>query len=49
MTAHHAVVVGGGLAGVTAALELADAGLRVTLLEGRPASAAWRSPSSAAS
>ncbi|MFD3325090.1 hydroxysqualene dehydroxylase HpnE [Streptomyces sp. NPDC058701] len=32
----HAVVVGGGLAGVTAALELADAGLRVTLLEGRP-------------
>ncbi|MBC2876839.1 MULTISPECIES: hydroxysqualene dehydroxylase HpnE [Streptomyces] len=31
-----AVVVGGGLAGVTAALELADAGLRVTLLEGRP-------------
>ncbi|MEU2390142.1 hydroxysqualene dehydroxylase HpnE [Streptomyces sp. NPDC007369] len=34
--AHHAVVVGGGLAGVTTALELADAGLRVTLLEGRP-------------
>ncbi|MFF7080163.1 hydroxysqualene dehydroxylase HpnE [Streptomyces lavendulae] len=32
----HAVVVGGGLAGVTAALRLADAGLRVTLLEGRP-------------
>lgn len=32
----HAVVVGGGLAGVTTALELADAGLRVTLLEGRP-------------
>lgn len=32
----HAVVVGGGLAGVTAALELADAGVRVTLLEGRP-------------
>ncbi|MEU8893120.1 hydroxysqualene dehydroxylase HpnE [Streptomyces sp. NPDC048442] len=31
-----AVVVGGGLAGVTAALELADAGVRVTLLEGRP-------------
>ncbi|MFD6937683.1 hydroxysqualene dehydroxylase HpnE [Streptomyces goshikiensis] len=32
----RAVVVGGGLAGVTAALELADAGLRVTLLESRP-------------
>lgn len=32
----HAVVVGGGLAGVTTALELADAGLRVTLMEGRP-------------
>ncbi|MFH8489052.1 hydroxysqualene dehydroxylase HpnE [Streptomyces longisporoflavus] len=31
-----AVVVGGGLAGITAALSLADAGLRVTLLEGRP-------------
>ncbi|MEU6929426.1 hydroxysqualene dehydroxylase HpnE [Streptomyces sp. 2RAF24] len=32
----HAVVVGGGLAGVTSALQLADAGVRVTLLEGRP-------------
>ncbi|WP_310724495.1 hydroxysqualene dehydroxylase HpnE [Streptomyces sp. N2A] len=31
-----AVVVGGGLAGTTAALALADAGLRVTLVEGRP-------------
>ncbi|MDG4861497.1 hydroxysqualene dehydroxylase HpnE, partial [Streptomyces sp. T-3] len=31
-----AVVVGGGLAGITAALALADGGLRVTLLEGRP-------------
>ncbi|MFC7303599.1 hydroxysqualene dehydroxylase HpnE [Streptomyces monticola] len=45
MTANHtgaaggqgaAVVVGGGLAGITAALALADGGLRVTLLEGRP-------------
>jgi squalene-associated FAD-dependent desaturase len=33
---HSAVVVGGGLAGTTAALALADAGVRVTLLEGRP-------------
>ncbi|GAA3388417.1 hydroxysqualene dehydroxylase HpnE [Streptomyces roseoviridis] len=32
----HAVVVGGGLAGVTTALQLAEAGVRVTLLEGRP-------------
>ncbi|WP_225849463.1 hydroxysqualene dehydroxylase HpnE [Streptomyces sp. HPF1205] len=31
-----AVVIGGGLAGVTAALTLADAGLRVTLAEARP-------------
>ncbi|WP_079170905.1 hydroxysqualene dehydroxylase HpnE [Streptomyces sp. CC53] len=31
-----AVVVGGGLAGTTAALRLADAGVRVTLLDGRP-------------
>ncbi|GAA2138858.1 hydroxysqualene dehydroxylase HpnE [Streptomyces synnematoformans] len=32
----RAVVVGGGLAGMTAAMGLADAGLDVTLLEGRP-------------
>ncbi len=32
----RAVVVGGGLAGITAALQLADAGLSVTLVEGRP-------------
>ncbi|QDY79963.1 hydroxysqualene dehydroxylase HpnE [Streptomyces qinzhouensis] len=31
-----AVVVGGGLAGVTTALRLAEAGLAVTLVEGRP-------------
>ncbi|WP_329173390.1 hydroxysqualene dehydroxylase HpnE [Streptomyces sp. NBC_01477] len=31
-----AVVVGGGLAGITAALRLADAGMRVTLAEARP-------------
>ncbi|MEV4740908.1 hydroxysqualene dehydroxylase HpnE [Streptomyces sp. NPDC049555] len=31
-----AVVIGGGLAGITAALQLAAAGVRVTLLEGRP-------------
>ncbi|MFE9613028.1 hydroxysqualene dehydroxylase HpnE [Streptomyces sp. NPDC006012] len=35
-TGRSAVVVGGGLAGVTAALALADAGVRVTLLESRP-------------
>ncbi|MFI8461474.1 hydroxysqualene dehydroxylase HpnE [Kitasatospora sp. NPDC085464] len=31
-----AIVVGGGLAGITAALRLAEAGHRVTLAEGRP-------------
>ncbi|MEU0391524.1 hydroxysqualene dehydroxylase HpnE [Streptomyces sp. NPDC006208] len=36
MTPRHAVVVGGGLAGVTAALRLADEGVHVTLAEGRP-------------
>jgi hydroxysqualene dehydroxylase len=30
------VVIGGGLAGITAALDLADAGRKVTLLEARP-------------
>lgn len=35
MTAPPIVVVGGGLAGVTAAVELADAGRRVVLLESR--------------
>jgi predicted NAD/FAD-binding protein len=34
--ARSAVVIGGGLAGTTAALTLADAGLRVTLTEARP-------------
>ena len=32
----HAVVVGGGLAGLAAAVRLADSGVRVTLLEARP-------------
>ncbi|MEV7284680.1 hydroxysqualene dehydroxylase HpnE [Streptomyces sp. NPDC093252] len=32
----RAVIVGGGLAGTTTALALADAGVQVTLLEGRP-------------
>ncbi|MEV6423754.1 hydroxysqualene dehydroxylase HpnE [Streptomyces sp. NPDC051662] len=35
-TSRQAVVVGAGLAGITAALQLADAGVRVTLVEGRP-------------
>ena len=30
------VVIGGGLAGISAAIELADAGRAVTLIEGRP-------------
>jgi hydroxysqualene dehydroxylase len=33
---HNVCVVGGGLAGIAAALRLADAGIRVTLLEARP-------------
>jgi len=36
MTGRDVVVVGGGLAGITAALRCADAGHRVTLLEGKP-------------
>jgi hydroxysqualene dehydroxylase len=35
-TDHSVIVVGGGLAGITAALRCADAGARVTLLEARP-------------
>jgi len=35
-TSEAAVVVGGGLAGITAALRLADAGVAVTLVESRP-------------
>jgi phytoene dehydrogenase-like protein len=35
VTAGHVVVVGGGLAGLTAAVTLADAGAEVVLLEGR--------------
>ncbi len=36
MTADRVVVVGGGLAGISAAIELAEHGLPVTLLESRP-------------
>ncbi|WP_405804615.1 hydroxysqualene dehydroxylase HpnE [Streptomyces sp. NBC_00210] len=36
LRSRHAVVVGGGLAGITAALQLAEAGVAVTLVEGRP-------------
>jgi squalene-associated FAD-dependent desaturase len=36
MTGRRAVVVGGGLAGITAAIDLRDAGIAVTLLESRP-------------
>ncbi|WP_405605896.1 hydroxysqualene dehydroxylase HpnE [Streptomyces sp. NBC_01410] len=35
MRSRHAVVVGGGLAGITAALQLAEAGMSVTLTESR--------------
>ncbi|MDQ6838395.1 MAG: FAD-dependent oxidoreductase, partial [Actinomycetota bacterium] len=35
MTAPHVVVVGGGLAGLTAALHCADGGARVTVVERR--------------
>jgi squalene-associated FAD-dependent desaturase len=35
-TFHNIVVVGGGLAGIAAACDLADAGLPVTLVEARP-------------
>ncbi len=36
MTGCRVVVIGGGLAGITAAIQLRDAGLDVTLLESRP-------------
>jgi squalene-associated FAD-dependent desaturase len=36
MTERGAVVIGGGLAGITAAIELREAGVGVTLLEARP-------------
>jgi squalene-associated FAD-dependent desaturase len=36
MTGRRVVVIGGGLAGITAAIQLRDAGLEVMLLESRP-------------
>jgi squalene-associated FAD-dependent desaturase len=36
MSARRVVVIGGGLAGISAAVDLCDAGLAVTLLEARP-------------
>jgi squalene-associated FAD-dependent desaturase len=36
MTRRHVVVIGGGLAGITASITLAEAGIGVTLLEARP-------------
>ncbi len=36
MSGRRVVVIGGGLAGITAAVDLRDAGLAVTLLEARP-------------
>ncbi len=36
MSSSRALVIGGGLAGISAALTLADAGVEVTLLERRP-------------
>jgi squalene-associated FAD-dependent desaturase len=45
-SAHRIVVVGGGLAGLQAAIECADAGAQVTLLEGRArlGGATWSHP-----
>src|SRR5260221_13155358 len=36
MSAHKVVVIGGGLAGITAAIGLREAGADVTLVEARP-------------
>ena len=43
----HVAVVGGGLAGIAAALQLVDAGHRVTVFESRPDSASDLEPSRA--
>src|SRR5256885_1652950 len=36
MTSHDVVIIGGGFAGLSAAVALAERGLRVALLEGKP-------------